>query len=85
MHTQARSWSAPFALGHPWRVGEFLRLLYIIAHRRTSNWFRQQDNEEPSDDTFKFRHGQYFWHTRTAIGHAAARAVAQRVHVAEHT
>jgi len=29
--------------------------------------------------------GQYFWHTRAAIGQAAARAVAQRVHLAEHT
>ena len=33
----------------------------------------------------KFRRGQYFWHTRAMIGHAAARAVAQRVKVAEHT
>ena len=28
---------------------------------------------------------QYFWHTRAMIGQAAARAVAQRVQVAEHT
>jgi Flp pilus assembly protein TadD len=39
---------------------------------------------EPSEDTFKFRRGQYFWHTRTAIGQAAARAVAERLQVAEH-
>ena len=64
--------------------GEFLRLLYIIAHRRTVNWFRQHSNDEPSEDAFKFRRGQYFWHT-SAIGQAAARAVAQRVQVAEHT
>jgi hypothetical protein len=31
------------------------------------------------------RRGQYFWHVRAAIGQAAARAVAQRVQVAEHT
>jgi len=33
----------------------------------------------------KFRRWQYFWHTRAAISQAAARAVAQRVQVAEHT
>ena len=32
--------------------GEFLRLLYIIAHRRTSNWFRHS-NDEPSEEAFK--------------------------------
>jgi len=61
------------------------RLLYIIAHRRTSNWFRRHSKDEPSEEAFKFRRGQYFWHTRAAIGQAAARAVAQRVQVAEHT
>ena len=61
--------------------GEFLRLLYIIAHRRTSNWFRRHSKDEPSEEAFKFRRGQYFWHTRAAIGQAAARAVAQRVQV----
>ena len=65
--------------------GEFLRFLYIIAHRRTSNWFRRHSNDEPSEEAFKFRRGQYFWHTRAAIGQAAARAVAQRVQVAEYT
>jgi hypothetical protein len=65
--------------------GEFLRLLYIIAHRRTSNWFRRHSNDGPSEEAFKFRRGQYFWHTRAIIGQAAARAVAQRVQVAEHT
>ena len=38
-----------------------------------------------SEDAFKFCRGQCFWHKRTAIGQGAARAVAQRVHVAEHT
>ena len=42
-------------------------------------------NDEPSEEAFKFRRGQYFWHTRAMIGQAAARAVAQRVQVAEHT
>ena len=65
--------------------GEFLRLLYIIAHRRTTTWFSRHGNGEPSEEAFKFRRGQYFWHTRAMIGQAAARAVAQRVQVAEHT
>jgi len=66
--------------------GEFLSLLlYIIAHRRTTRWFQQHSNDEPSEDDFKFHRGQYFWHTRAAIGQAAARAVAQRVHVSKHT
>jgi len=65
--------------------GEFLRLLYIIAHRRTVNWFRRHSNDEPSEEAFKFRRRQNFWHTRAIIGHAAARAVAQRVQVAENT
>ena len=64
--------------------GEFLRFLYILAHRRTKHWFKQL-GYEPSEEALKFRRGQYFWHTRAAIGQAAARAVAQRVHVAEHT
>jgi hypothetical protein len=64
---------------------EFLRLLYIIANRRTVNWFSRHSNDEPSEEAFKFRRGQYFWHTRAMIGQAAARAVAQRVQVAEHT
>jgi len=65
--------------------GEFLRLLYIITHCRTVNWFRRHSNDEPSEEAFTFRRGQYFWHTRAMIGQAAARAVAQRVQVAEHT
>jgi len=60
-------------------------LTYIIAQRRTVNWFARHSNDEPSEEAFKFRRGQYFWHTRAMIGQAAARAVAQRVQVAEHT
>jgi len=80
----------PCVISTSWRLhGEFLRLLYIIVHRRTVNWFTRHSNDEPSKEAFKFRHGQYFWHTRANIGQAAARAVAcniaQRVQVAEHT
>ena len=38
--------------------GEFLRLLFIIAHRRTECWFKQMDHH--SEDAFKFRRDQRF-------------------------
>ena len=41
-------------------------------------------DDEPSEEAFKFRRGQYFWHTRAAIGHATALAVSRRARVAEH-
>ena len=65
--------------------GKFLRLLFIIAHRRTVRWFKDVGDDHHSEDAFKFRRGQYFWHTRAAIGHGAAVAVAQRARVAGHT
>jgi hypothetical protein len=46
---------------------------------------QKNSNDETSEEAFKFRRGQYFWHARAIIGQAAARAVAQRVQVAEHT
>jgi len=48
------------------------------ATRRTVRWFAQLGDDQPSDDAFKFRRGAHIWQTRTAIGHAAAVAVAQR-------
>jgi len=45
--------------------GGFLRLLYIIAHR-TICWFAKFGDDHPSNEAFKFRRGQYFWHTRAA-------------------
>ena len=72
--------------------GEFLRFLYILAHRRTLSWFERLGPHDPSDEAFKFRRGQCFWHTRVikviitrAVGHATALAVARRARVAEHT
>ena len=63
--------------------GEFLRFLYLLAHRRTTRWFESL-GYEPSEEAFKLRRGQYFWHTRAAVGHATALAVARRTRVAEH-
>ncbi len=56
--------------------GEFLRFLYILAHRRTKRWFERL-GYEPSDEAFKFRRGQYFWHTRAAIVSLSASRSAQ--------
>ena len=36
--------------------GEFLRFLYILAHRRTKRWFERL-GYEPSEEAFKFRRG----------------------------
>jgi len=69
--------------------GEFLCLLFIIAHRRTERWLKQMGDDYHSEDAFKFRRDSsfagVFWHTRAGIGHGAARAVAQRAKVAGHT
>ena len=37
--------------------GEFLRFLYILAHRRTKGWFERL-GYEPSEEAFKFRRGR---------------------------
>ena len=58
--------------------GEFLRFLYILAHRRTLCWSERLGPHDPSEEAFKFRRGQYFWHTRDTIGHATALAVDRR-------
>ena len=50
--------------------GEFL--LYVLAQRRTTRWFAQLGDDHSSDEAFKFRRGQSFWHSRATIGHAAA-------------
>ena len=55
--------------------GKFLRFLYILAHRRTKRLFERL-GYEPRDEAFKLCRGQYFWHTRAAIGHNTALAVA---------
>ena len=47
-------------------------------------WFKDMGDDHHSEDAFKFRRG-HFWHTRAAIGHGAAVAVAQRARVAGHT
>ena len=64
---------------------KFLRLIYIIAHRRTITRFQRLGIEEPGADAFTWRRGEYFYHTRAAIGLAIVEATAQRAQVADHT
>ena len=74
----------PCVMSTSWRIhDEFLRFLYILSHRHTKGWFERL-GYEPREEAFKFSRGQYFWHTRAAIGHATALAVARRACVAEH-
>ena len=62
--------------------GEFLRLLYILAHRRTNKYFADMGDHEPGTDAFTWRRSQYFWKHKAAIGLSTAIAVARRAHLA---
>ena len=64
--------------------GEFLRLLYILAHRQTVKFF-ETVGEEPSNEAFTWRRAESFFHDCAAIGIACAQATALRTHVAPHT
>ena len=64
---------------------EFLRFLYILAHRRTTAWFHRLGVDAPGSDAFTWRRSEYFYHTRAALGLALAVATAKRVQVADHT
>ena len=63
--------------------GEFLRLLYIFAHRQTVKFF-ETIGEEPSNEVFTWCRAAYFFQNRVAIGLAWAQATALRTHVAPH-
>jgi hypothetical protein len=64
--------------------GELLRLLYILADRRTRRYFANLGDEEPGTDAFTWRRGQFFWQHRAAIGLANAIAVVRRAHLLAH-
>lgn len=65
--------------------GEFLLLLYILAHYRTARWFAKLGDTQPTAEAFEWRRGEYFWHMCATTCRAAACALAQRAQVAEHT
>ena len=57
--------------------GEFLRLLYILAHQRTLKYFAAMGKDEPGTDAFTWRRSQYFWKHKAAIGLGNAVTVAR--------
>ena len=65
--------------------GEFLRLLYILAHRRTQRYFPSLGDDEPGVDAFTLRRSQFLWQHRAAMRLANAVAVARRAHLAPIT
>jgi hypothetical protein len=58
--------------------GDFLRLLYIQAHRQAANFFTRMGIPDPSSKAYKQRRGTYFYYNRAAIGLACAKATAMR-------
>jgi len=54
--------------------GDFLRLLYILAHRQAANFFTRMGIPDPSSKACKQRRGTYFYYNRAAIGLACAQA-----------
>ena len=65
--------------------GEFLRLLHILAHRRTQRYFASLGDDEPRVDAFTWRRSQFFWQHLADMGLANAVAVARRAHLARPT
>ena len=72
----------PRGKGQPQHYTELIRIFEALDKNENSE---QMGDDYHSEDAFKFRRGQYFWHTRAVIGHGAAGAVAQRAKVAGHT
>ena len=62
--------------------GDFLRLLYILAHRQAANFFTRMGIPDPSSKAYKQRRGTYFYYNRAAIG--LAQATAMRIDIALH-
>ncbi len=64
--------------------GDFLRLLYIIAHRQAANFFTCMGIPDPSSKAYKQRRDMYFYSNRAAIGLACDQATAMRIDIAPH-
>ena len=47
--------------------GDFLRLLYILAHRQAANFFTSMGIPDPSSKAYKQRRGTYFYYNSAAI------------------
>jgi hypothetical protein len=51
--------------------GDFLRLLYILAHRQAANFFTRMGIPDPSSKAYTQRRGTYFYYNRATIGLAS--------------
>ena len=77
--TRLSSLSLPYACRHLGRLhGEFVRLLYILAHRRAVRFFATLDYE-PCYEELCQRRGAFFFQHRARIGLAGAQANALRM------
>jgi hypothetical protein len=77
--TRLSSLSLPYACRHLGRLhGEFVRLLYILAHRLAVRFFATLDYE-PCDEELCQRRGAFFFQHCARIGLAGAQAAALRM------
>ena len=59
---------------------EFLRLLFLQAHRETEAYFAFMGTPaQPDQDQFRFRRGAFYSSLKSKIGLVAAKAAALRV------
>jgi hypothetical protein len=56
--------------------GDFLRLMYILAHRQAPNFFTRMGIPDPSSKAYKQRRGTYFYYNCAVIGLACVQDTA---------
>jgi hypothetical protein len=64
--------------------GDFLRLLYILAHRQAANFFTRMGIPDTSSKAYKQRLVTYFYYNSAAIGLACSQATAMRIDIVPH-
>ena len=62
--------------------GEFLRLLFLQAHRETENYFAFMGTPaQPNQDQFRFRRAAFYSSLKSKVGLIAAKAAALRINM----
>jgi hypothetical protein len=62
--------------------GEFLRLLFLQAHRETGDYFRFMGTPaQPDQDQFRFRRAAFYFGLESKVGLIAAKAAALRINM----
>ena len=60
--------------------GEFLRLIFLQAHRETEDYFRFTGvSAQPSTDLFRYRRAAFYSGLKSKVGLIAAKTAALRV------